>query len=199
MRSFKSLLIWLVIFAVAAAIAQYVQDRGQDRDKVRSQDRSQDRGAPQTTPSPAGPPQQTASAISGRARVVDGDSLIIGTSRIRLFGIDAPEGRQDCRDAQDNNYRCGETSKRALSAQIGGRAVNCTPVGTSHDRSVAVCTVEGRDLSEAMVRGGHAVELRQHSRGRFSAAEREARDARRGLWAGTFERPGRWRQGHPRY
>jgi len=77
--------------------------------------------------------------------------------------------------------------------------VSCTPVGESHDRSVAVCTVEGRDLSEAMVRGGHAVELRQHSRGRYSAAEREARDGKRGLWAGTFERPGQWRQSHPRY
>lgn len=179
MGSLKSLLIWLVIFAVVAAIAQYVQDR--------------------YAPSPTEPPQPTGSAITGHARVVDGDSLIIGASRIRLFGIDAPEGRQDCRDAQGKNYRCGETAKRALAGLIGGRTVTCTPVGASHDRSVAVCTVEGRDLSEAMVRGGHAVELRQHSRGRYSAAEREARDARRGLWAGTFERPSQWRQGHPRY
>jgi endonuclease YncB( thermonuclease family) len=179
MRSPKSLLIWLVLIAVAAALAQYFQDRDRERRT-------------------AEPPKPVGAAISGRARVVDGDSLIIGASRIRLFGIDAPEGRQDCRDAQGRSYRCGETSRRALAELIGGGEVTCTPVGSSHDRSVAVCTAQGRDLSEAMVRGGHAVELRQHSRGRYSSAEREAREAKRGLWAGEFERPGEWRGRHPR-
>ncbi len=179
MRSPRSLLIWLVIIAVGAAIAQYVQD--------------------QRKPSPAEPPKPTGNAITGRARVVDGDSLIIGASRIRLFGIDAPEGRQDCRDAQGRNYRCGEAARRALADLIGGREVNCTPVGASHDRSVSICTAQGRDLSEAMVRGGHALELRQHSHGRYAAAEREAREAKRGVWAGDFQRPGQWRADHPRY
>jgi endonuclease YncB( thermonuclease family) len=122
----------------------------------------------------------------------------IGSSRIRLFGIDAPEGRQDCRDAQGRGYRCGETARRALTDLIGGREVTCTPVGASHDRNVALCTAQGRDLSEAMVRGGHALELRQHSQGRYASAEREAREAKRGMWAGTFERPGQWRADHPR-
>jgi endonuclease YncB( thermonuclease family) len=50
------------------------------------------------------------------------------------------------------------------------------------------------DLGEAMVRGGHAFDYARHSRGRYAAAEREAREARRGLWAGSFERPENWRQ-----
>jgi endonuclease YncB( thermonuclease family) len=177
-RSPKSLLIWLVIIAIGAAIAQYVQDR--------------------RAPSPAEPPKPTGNAIAGRARVVDGDSLIIGASRIRLFGIDAPEGRQDCRDAQGRSYRCGESARRALADLIGGREVSCTPVGASHDRSVALCTAQDRDLSEEMVRGGHALELRQHSHGRYAAAERDARESKRGLWAGDFERPGQWRADHAR-
>jgi len=41
---------------------------------------------------------------------------------------------------------------------------------------------------------GHAIELKAHSHGRDTGAEREARDARRGLRAGTFERPSDWRQ-----
>jgi endonuclease YncB( thermonuclease family) len=49
-----------------------------------------------------------------------------------------------------------------------------------------MCTAGGRDLSEAMVRSGHALELRQYSRGRYADAEHEARNARRGLWAGDF-------------
>ena len=171
--SAKHLLIWLIVIAVGAAVAQVVRDWQ----------------AP-----PSAPPKPTGTAIDGRPRVIDGDSLVIGTSRIRLFGIDAPEGRQRCRDAQGRSYACGETAKRALASLIGGGAVSCTPVGVSHDRSVAVCTVNGRDLSEAQVRAGHALELRQHSRGRYNSAEREARDARRGLWAGDFERPAEWRR-----
>ena len=178
MRSPKSLLIWLVIIAIGAAIAQYFQGH--------------------LTPSPTEPPKPTGAAMTGRARVIDGNSMEIGSSRIRLFGIDAPEGRQDCRDAQGRSYRCGETARRALADLIGGREVTCTPVGASHDRNVALCTAQGRDLSEAMVRAGHALELRQHSQGRYAAAEREAREAKRGMWAGEFERPGQWRADHPR-
>ena len=173
MRSPKHLLIWLALIAVAAAIAELTHVFR----------------AP-----PSEPPRPTGAVIAGRARVVDGDSLLIGASRIRLFGIDAPEGRQQCHDAQRRAYGCGEMARRALLSTIAGREVSCTPVGASHDRSVALCTANGRDLSDAMVRGGHALELRQHSKGRYAAAEREAREARRGLWAGSFEQPAEWRR-----
>ena len=144
------------------------------------------------------PPARTGDAFSGRPRVVDGDSLEVAGHRVRLFGIDAPESVQDCRDAQGRSYACGREARNALSAAIGGASVSCTPVGQSYDRDVSVCTANGRDLSEAMVRSGHALELRQHSRGRYSAAEREAQATRRGLWAGDFQQPSQWRQQHPR-
>lgn len=142
--------------------------------------------------------------ISGAVRVVDGDSLEISAARIRLFGIDAPELRQLCRAADGSDVTCGLTARDTLGKLIGGRAVACAPAekAPSYDRTVAICTVGGTtsgdgsviDLSEAMVRGGHAIELKAHSHGRYSAAEREARDAKRGIWAGSFERPSEWRQ-----
>lgn len=147
---------------------------------------------------PIPPPQQTGGVIAGFPRVVDGDSLEVAGHRIRLFGIDAPEGRQDCRDAQGHTYACGRDARSALAAAIGGQSVSCKPVGESYDRNVSLCTVNGRDLSEAMVRSGHALELRRFSNGRYADAEREARNARRGLWAGDFERPSQWRQDHMR-
>ena len=111
--------------------------------------------------------------------------------RVRLHGIDAPERDQDCRDANGKTYSCGRAAMRALSAAVAGRSVTCTPVEVDqYNRDVAVCTVDDVDLGEAMVRGGHALDYARHSRGRYAAAEREARAARRGLWAGTFETPG---------
>ena len=147
---------------------------------------------------PISAPARTGDVISGRPRVVDGDSLEVAGHRVRLFGIDAPETTQDCRDQRGRSYACGRDAREALSSAIGGQPVSCTPVGESYGRDVSMCSAGGRDLSEAMVRSGHALELRQHSRGRYSDAEREARSARRGLWAGDFERPSQWRQGHAR-
>jgi endonuclease YncB( thermonuclease family) len=133
--------------------------------------------------------------VSGRARISDGDSLEIAGARIRIHGIDAPEGRQQCRDARGAEYACGREAARALDRIIGGRTVTCTPV--SHDqyeRDVATCEAAGRDVGEQMVRSGHARDYARHSRGRYASAEREAREAKRGLWAGSFEDPAAWRK-----
>jgi endonuclease YncB( thermonuclease family) len=175
-RRAKSLAIWLLLIAIAAAILEHYGDR-------------------LPLPSRGRAPPATGEAISGRVRVVDGDSLEVAGRRIRLFGIDAPESPQSCADARGRDYACGAAARHALVALIGGRAVICTPVGESHDRDVAICRAGERDLSEAMIRAGHAIELRSHSRGRYSAAEREARAGKRGIWVGTFKRPGDWRSG----
>ena len=44
--------------------------------------------------------------VSGAARVIDGDTLEIGGTRVRLHGIDAPESAQRCR-ADGRSWPCG--------------------------------------------------------------------------------------------
>src|SRR5690349_12340517 len=86
------------------------------------------------------------STIQGRVTVNDGDSLTLGTERIRLRGIDAPEFDQTCR-AANADYPCGRRSREALLSLIGGRAVSCSgDHRDKYDRLLAVCTVGDTDL-----------------------------------------------------
>ena len=130
---------------------------------------------------------------AGAVRVVDGDTLRIGSRRIRLYGIDAPEHAQSCADAAGRRYRCGDEAAAALARLIGAERPDCAERDRDrYGRSVAVCTVGGRDLNRAMVAAGWAVAYTQYSRD-YAGDEAAARRARRGVWQGAFERPDRYR------
>jgi endonuclease YncB( thermonuclease family) len=131
--------------------------------------------------------------IVGRARVIDGDSIVVAGTEIRIHGIDAPESRQTCRTA-GRLWSCGTVATAAMRAMVAGREIACRAREQDrYGRTVAVCHAGGLDLGAAMVKGGHAVAY-----GAYEADEREARDARRGIWSGTFERPAVWRTQHRR-
>ena len=126
--------------------------------------------------------------ISGTARAGDGDSLTVGATRIRLFGIDAPELNQVCQRG-GKAWSCGQAAAEQLSALVAGHEVRCIPVGADqHDRVLARCTAGQVDLNRTMVAAGYAVAFRRYSQ-TYVSAEDSARVARRGLWSGTFEMP----------
>lgn len=136
----------------------------------------------------------TLPSISGRASVIDGDTLDIHGRRIRLHGIDAPESGQFCRDQRGDDYRCGQYAALALSDKIGARTVSCEQTDIDrYGRIVAVCWAGGIDLNGWLVREGWAVAYRRYS-GDYIWAEAEARSARRGIWAGSFIPPEEWRR-----
>jgi endonuclease YncB( thermonuclease family) len=140
--------------------------------------------------------------LSGCSRdvsVVDGDTLVIGAEHVRLHGIDAPERDQVCRRADGSDYDCGRMASSQLRREIADHVPACSGLYRDrYERQIAICTVEGRDVGDAMVRSGWAIDVPRYSGGRYAAAEAEARAARRGLWAGDFENPARWRREHPR-
>lgn len=131
--------------------------------------------------------------VEGEGRALDGDSLRVDGVEIRLAGIDAPELGQTCqRDGQD--WRCGEAARAALQRMLReGRAACAGSEQDRYGRLLAVCTVKGTEINAALVRAGMAVAF-----GKYGREEAEARDARKGVWAGPFQAPAAWRREHPR-
>lgn len=133
--------------------------------------------------------------ITGMARIIDGDTLHLHDTRIRLFGIDAPEERQTCRIGGADRA-CGEEATIALRRHVGGDPVTCRHRDTDrYGRMVAECFARGENLNAWMVRQGWAVAYRRYGGGMFDAEEAAARAARQGIWAGEFVMPWDWRQG----
>ncbi len=130
----------------------------------------------------------------------DGDTLQIGDTRYRLYGIDAPELHQTCETADGKSWPCGREAQKRLKALAGHGPITCTTQARDRfDREVAVCGTESvPDLGVALVLEGLAVNFGGRAVGPYEDAEREARDAGRGLWQGRFERPSDWREAHPR-
>lgn len=149
-----------------------------------------------------GTPGDPRKRISGKAWVIDGDTIVIDGKRIRLRHIDAPERGQPLK-------RCrlplplldaGALARRHLSRLVGDQPVEAFISGKdAYGRFLAdVYQLGGYELSYAMVVEGYAF---ADPRGpwRYRFAEWRARCHRRGLWAhcGTLEIPADWRARHP--
>jgi endonuclease YncB( thermonuclease family) len=133
--------------------------------------------------------------ITGLARVVDGDTLNVEGLGVRLHGIDAPETAQTCKDASGGEYACGERASRRLRALAEGKRVVCE--GREFDRYkrfVATCRVGDAEINRIMVSEGHAWAFVRFSQD-YVDVERQARDARRGVFAAANTPPWDFRSG----
>lgn len=138
--------------------------------------------------------EQTRRQVAGLAHVIDGDTLDINGTRIRMFGIDAPEERQTCWRNQ-SNWACGEASTGALMDTTNRREVHCVERDTDrYDRVVAECWTGNRNLNAWMVAQGYAVAYRQYGGDIYDAEERAAKVAKRGVWSSRFDMPWDWRK-----
>lgn len=138
-----------------------------------------------------------AAPVQGSARVIDGDTLQVGSERIRIEGIDAPELAQVCQDDARRTWACGEAAFRRLRNLVQGATVICEATQRDdYGRLVATCQARGRDLGAALVSEGLAWAFVKYS-GTYVAEERSAREAKRGVFASVNVTPwdfraGRW-------
>lgn len=132
-----------------------------------------------------------AEPLLGRVSVIDGDTVeFTRGSRVRLWGIDAPESSQTCTEVNGAPWRCGAAAANALSAFIGVRNVQCQSRGTDqYRRTVATCAVAGVDLGAWLVQSGWALPYERYSHGTYRPQERVAQTAHAGLHRGTFINP----------
>lgn len=119
--------------------------------------------------------------MTGRAWVIDGDTIVIGGVNIRLAGIDAPE----------LNHPFGINAKRAMMDLCRGQLVTARFIdGDVYNRGVANCTLpDGRDLAAELVKLGLAIDWPKFSGGRYRHLEMPG--VRRKLWRCDARQKGR--------
>lgn len=125
--------------------------------------------------------------------VVDGDSLRLGKTEIRLVGIDAPELFQKCYDENDKYYECGKVATKVLQKYVKG-GVKCR--GKSKDvynRRLMECFDKTKEsINKKMVSEGWAISYGN----RFENEENDAKSKKKGIWKGRFMRPELYRALH---
>jgi endonuclease YncB( thermonuclease family) len=132
--------------------------------------------------------------LIGRASIIDGDTIELHGTRIRIHGIDAPESTQLCRGADSLQYRCGAQAANKLADFIEGRAVSCRAVGVDrYSRTIATCSADGADLGEWLVQNGLALDWPKYSGGKYQRVQLQAEGGEAGMWSGSFAEPWRFR------
>lgn len=134
----------------------------------------------------------TGETIEGQGRVIDGDTLEIAGSRVRLIGIDAVEKDQLCKDRSGDEWPCGRYAAEELARLVNGKSVMClVKEYDRYGRAVADCETGALSLSYWVVQQGWAIAT-DFSRD-YVNAESEARAEGRGIFAGDFIAPKQWR------
>ncbi len=140
------------------------------------------------------PTSAAMAGVTGKARVVDGDTIWIGDTKVRLHGIDAPEMKQTCRTSKGKEQLCGVLAKQALEKLVRGQSVICK--GDKRDRYkrlIAVCYVGPFNINEQMVVDGWALAYRKYSED-YVRGETFAKSRREGMWRSEFVAPWDWRR-----
>ena len=116
--------------------------------------------------------------------IVDGQTLWLNGTLIRLQGVEAPPRGRYCRTGAGEPYDCGAAAVAALSDIAHGRAIVCQLAGRdSSGFPQGKCQAGDLNLNQGIVAAGWA-----HASADIDGlrqAEADARTAKRGIWAGA--------------
>lgn len=123
------------------------------------------------------------------ALVVDGDTIKLGGTTWRLWGIDAPESKQSC-----GEWPAGVRSTAALKQAVQGRTVTCEARAVDrYGRTVGLCRAEGEDIGAVMVKLGLAWAFVRYSAD-YVEVEAQARQENLGVHAHGCQPAWEWRR-----
>jgi endonuclease YncB( thermonuclease family) len=110
------------------------------------------------------PAMAEAADITGVPKIREGDQIMIGSSRIRLGGIDAPSVDQLCLNNTGERWTCGVAARDALIHHTDKKSWTCHVLRTEpRGRNVAHCTVDGEDIQKWLVASGWALSYARFS------------------------------------
>lgn len=133
---------------------------------------------------------------------VDGDTAHLKSGRsLRLYGVDAPELKQQGWNRQGQAVPIGQQSRDDLGDALArARAAIGMPVGNSFGRPVAPVDMDGQDLGQSLARNGSVMTapdfMRDDPDRRFQylQAERLARQNGLGIHDTMFQNPADFRK-----
>lgn len=139
--------------------------------------------------------------VTGAARVVDGDIIMVDKQRVILWAVDAPERTQKCK-VGSLDWACYEAARRGLGEIIASGEASCTLTADKPDqfnRRYGVCTSAGKDVGGEMVRLGYARAYTDQGPD-YLPQEDEAKAAKAGIWQDGADviDPWEWRKRDPR-
>jgi micrococcal nuclease len=111
------------------------------------------------TPAIAAEPTILTGAVT---HVRDGDTIEVGKIPIRLNGVSAPELKEPL----------GPQAKQFMRDLVNGKSVRCELTGAkTYDRLVGTCYLGDRDIGEAVISAGLALDCPRYSGGRYAQDE----------------------------
>ncbi len=125
--------------------------------------------------------------MAGTALVIDGDTIEIAGTSIRLEGIDAPEAGQSCK-RRLMGAGCGTAATAALTRMLEGKAVRCDHRGTDKYGACLACASSMAKTSCPDGARRPCLGFVKYSEA-YVAEEAKARTERRGVWQAETETP----------
>lgn len=136
--------------------------------------------------------------IRADGRAIDGDTVSFD---VRIFGADAFEKRQLCRNT-DGCWPCGKAAQDYASKLLKSGSSTIRLTGKqSYGRPIGTVEIGGQDLGESMIAAGLAVPATSYLKSdperaqRYLAAYENAEARHAGVHAGYFIDPAKWRRG----